>query len=248
MSVRLRSHGGIINVRATLIPVLVACYALVLAGSATALPLEEGERSYRNNKPAEAIPALEKAILEPGADERAWLYLANCYQMMGRLDDAAATLRKGLPHADKLKAFFYFDLGNVFVLQNKNSFAADTFTQAIGVDAAYAAAFLQRANARLLLKDYKNAKEDYGRYLELEPGSAQRASIEALIAKLDAGIAEADRAEAAAEAKKQAEEAARKELMDKMAASLKAAADETTSLSAGAGDVQGYGDELKIDE
>jgi tetratricopeptide (TPR) repeat protein len=235
-------------VKAARIPVLVACLALVLAGGATATPFEDGERLFQGNKPSEALPSLEKAILEPGADERAWLYLANCYQMLGRLDDAAAALRKGLPRADKLKALFYFDLGNVFLLQGKNSFAADAFTQAVGADEAYAGAFLQRANARLLLKGYKDAKEDYGRYLELEPGSAQRASIEALIAKLDAGLAEADRAAAAAEAKKEAEEAARKELLEKMAASLKAAADDTTSLSAGAGDVQSYDHELKLDE
>jgi len=235
-------------VRAAPITALAACLALGLALGATASPFEDGERLFRNNQPAEAIPPLEKAVLESGTDERAWLYLALCYQMQGRLDDAAATLRKGLPRADRLKALFYYDLGNVFVLQGKNSFAADMFTQALGADAALAAAYLPRANARLALKDYKGAKEDYGRYLELEPGSAQRAAIEALMAKLDAGLAEAERQAAAAEAKKQAEEAARKELLDKMAASLKAAADDTTNLSAGAGDVQGYGDELKIDE
>jgi tetratricopeptide (TPR) repeat protein len=235
-------------VRATPLPAIMACLAFVLAGGAVASPLEDGERLYQDNKPAAAISSLEKAVLEPGTDERAWLYLANCYQMLGRLDEAAATLRKGLPRAEKLKALFYKNLGDVFVLQNKNSFAADMYTQAIGADAAYAGAFLHRANARLLLKDRKGAKEDYGRYLELEPKSAQRVSIEALMAKLDAGIAEADRAAAAAEAKKQAEETARQELLDKMAASLKAAADETTSLSAGAGEVQSYDHELKLDE
>ena len=234
--------------KAAPIPALVACLALAFAGGAMATPFEDGERLFQGNKPSEALPPLEKAILEPGADERAWLYLANCYQMLGRLDDAAAALRKGLPHADKLKVLFYKNLGDVFVLQNKNSFAADMYTQAIGADGAYAAAFLHRANARLLLKDNKGAKEDYGRYLEFDPGSAQRVSIEALIAKLDSGLAEADRAAAAVEAKKEAEDAARKELLEKMAASLKAAADDTTSLSAGAGDVQSYDHELKLDE
>jgi tetratricopeptide (TPR) repeat protein len=218
------------------------------AGSANASPYDEGERLFRENKPDKAAVVLEKAILESGVDERAWLYLALSYQQLGRLDEASATLRKGLGQASRFKSLFYFDLGNVFVLQSKNSFAADMFTQAIALDDAFGSAFLNRANARLAVKDYGEARDDYKKYLELEPGSAQRPAIEALIARLDAGIAEVERQAASEAAKKLAEEAARKEMLDKMSASLKAAADETTSISAGAGDVQGYGDELKLDE
>jgi tetratricopeptide (TPR) repeat protein len=214
------------------------------AGSA----FDEGERLFRENKPAQAAPLLEKAVLDSGVDERAWLYLALSYQQLGRLDEASATLRKGLGQASRFKSLFYFDLGNVFVLQGKNSFAADMFGQAISLDGAFSSSYLNRANARLSTKDYGGARQDYEKYLELEPSSPQRASIEALLARLEAGIAETERQAAAEEARKQAEEAARKELLDKMTASLKAAADETTSISAGAGDVQGYGDELKLDE
>jgi len=228
--------------------ILLAVLALAPNLRAAAAPFEEGERLYRYGKAAEAAPLLERAILDPGADQNAWLYLAGCYVKLGRLDEASATLRKGLGRATTSKGLFLVFLGDVYVLQGKNSFAADSFTQALGVDASLSDAYLQRATARMALKDYKGAREDYSRYVELEPGSAKRPSIEALVAKLDAGIAETDRLAAEAEAKKQAEEAARKELIDKMAASLKASADETQSLSAGAGDVQGYGDELKIDE
>jgi tetratricopeptide (TPR) repeat protein len=232
------------------IPFLAAAAfaTLLSAGFASASSFDDGERLFRDNKPAEAAPVFERAILEPGVDERAWLYLALSYQQLGRLDDASAALRKGLAQAARFKSLFYFDLGNIFILQSKNSFAVDMFSQSIGLDGAFAPAFLNRANARLAVKDYGGAKEDYSRYLDLEPGSAQRASIEELIKRLEAGVADTERAAAADEAKKQADEAARKELLDKMAASLKAAADETTSLSAGAGDVQGYGDELRLDE
>lgn len=234
--------------RAARIFAAAALAALASAYAAAEGRFDEGERLFRADKPAEAAPVLEKAVLQPGSDERAWLYLALSYQQLGRLDEASAVLRKGLGQALRFKALFYFDLGNIFVLQGKNSFAADMFTQAIGVDGSLAPAFLNRANALLAVKDYPGAKGDYLRYLELEPGSAQRASIEELVKRLDAGIAETERLAAAAEAKKQADEAARKELMDRMAASLKEAADETTSISAGTGNVQGYGDELKLDE
>ena len=224
--------------------------ALLAGATAAATPFEEGERLYRDNRPAEAIPLLEKTVAEPGTDERAWLYLGNCYELLDppKLDQASAAFRRGLAQASRLKPLFYYDIGHVFFVQGKNSFAVDMLTEAIGLDAAFAPAYLDRANSRLAIKDYSGASEDYKRYLELDPSSAQRATIEALLAKLQAGIAEAERAAAVAEAKKQAEEAARKELLDKMAASLKASADETKSLSAGAGDVQGYGDELKLDE
>jgi tetratricopeptide (TPR) repeat protein len=231
--------------------IIAACFSLSplwAAGGMGASFYDEGERLFRGNKPTEAAPVLEKAILEPGVDERAWLYLALSYQQLGRLDEAQATLRKGLGQASRFKALFYYDLGNVFVLQGKNAFAVDMFAQAIGIDGSFAPAYLNRANSRLAVKDYAGSKDDYGRYLELEPASAQRDSIEKLIARLSTGIAETERLAAEAEAKKQAEEQARKELLERMAASLKAAADETTSLSAGAGDVQGYGDELKLDE
>jgi tetratricopeptide (TPR) repeat protein len=227
---------------------LLAFLAIAPAPGAAATPFDEGERLYRYDKAAEALPFLEKAVLDPGVDERVWLYLSGCYIKLNRLEDAAAVLRKGLPRASASKALLCVCLGDVYILQGKNSFAADMFTQAIGADVACSAAYIQRATARMALKDYKGAREDYSRFLELEPQSDKRPSIEALLAKLDSGIAETERQAAATEAKKQAEEAARKELLEKMAASLKASADETQSLSAGAGDVQGYGDELKIDE
>jgi tetratricopeptide (TPR) repeat protein len=236
-------------VRAARVLALLAFSALLRASGAwAASSFDEGERLFRENRPAEAAPFLERALAEPGVDERAWLYLALSYQQLGRLDEASAVLRKGIPQATRFKAYFYFDLGNIFTLQGRNSFAADMYGQAVDADGAYAPAYLNRANARLAVKDYGGAREDYRRYLDLEPGSPQRASVEEMIKRLETGLADAERAAAAAEAKRLADEAARKELLDKMAASLKAAADETTSISAGAGDVQGYGDEIKIDE
>ena len=228
--------------------VAVLFTVLAVGVSNAAGSFDGGERLFRENKPAEAVPLLEKAILEPKTDERAWLYLGLSYQQLGRLDEAATAFRKGLGQSGRFKSLFYFDLGNIFVLQNKNSFAADMFTQSMEIDGAYAPSYLNRANARLAVKDYGSAREDYGRYLELEPRSPQREMIEKLLKSLDGGIAETQRIAAETEARRLAVETARKELLDRMAASLKAAADETTSISAGVGTVQGYGDEIKLDE
>lgn len=233
---------------------LVLSAFLCLAGLAAAATgpgsgsFDEGERLFREDKPAQAAPLLEKAILDPGTDERAWIYLALSYQQLGRLDDAAAVLRKGVGQSLRFKHLFYYDLGNIFSLQGKNSFAADMYSQSLEVDASYAPSYLNRANARLAVKDYEGARTDYRRYLDLEPSSPQKDSILAILSRLDASVAEAEKIAAAAEAKRQADEAARKALLDAMSASLKASADETTSISAGAGNVQGYGDDIKLDE
>jgi tetratricopeptide (TPR) repeat protein len=227
---------------------VLACALAALCRAGFALPFDEGERLFRANKPQEAVPLLEQAVGEPAADERAWIYLAVSYQQLGRLDDAASALRRGLGSAQRFKHLFLFDLGNVFTLQGKNAFAADAFGQAIDANSGYAPAYLNRANARLNLKDFQGAQEDYRRYLDLDPSSLQRPAIEELLKRLGGTIAEAERVRADAEAKLQAEAAAKKALLDQVTSSLKAAADETTSLSAGSGAVQGYGDELKIED
>jgi len=227
---------------------MVAALWSIAASAWATDSFNQGEQLFRADKPQEAIPALEQAVTEAGVDERAWIYLALSYQELGRYDEAVATLRRGLPQATRFKPLFYFDLANVFVLQGKNTFAVDTYGQAIDADGSYAPAFLNRATARMALKDYQNAAGDYRHFLDLAPNDPQRPQIEELLKRLDAGVAEAQAAAAAAEAQKLADEAAKKALMDQVTASLKAAADETTSLSAGAGDVQGYGDDLKIDE
>ncbi len=211
-------------------------------------PFEEGERLFRENKPAEAAPVLERALLEPAVDERAYLYLALAYEQLGRYDAAVATLRKGLPSARLYRHLFYYNLGNAFVLLGRNTFAEESYDESIAANPSYAPARLNRANARLALGKLGGAAEDYRAYLGLEPASAQRSAIEALLVRLEGALAaEAQRIAAESAAKAQAE-AARKALLDQVAASLKAAAEETMSLSAGTGQIQGYDDTLELDE
>jgi len=229
--------------RSCLASLFLAAAALAWAGS-----FEEGERLFREDQPAQAAPLLEKAVLESGTDERAWVYLGVCYLQMGKLDQAAAVFRKGLASAQRYKKDLYYNLGVVYVQQGKNAFAADMFGEAIAVDAAYASAFLLRANARVNTKDYAGAVGDYRRFLDLEPSSPKRPQIESLIGLLERSAADAARLAAEAEAKRLADEAARQALIEQMAASLKESADDTKSVSGGAGSVQGYGDELKLDE
>jgi colicin import membrane protein len=222
--------------------------ALAALLSAAAGSFEEGERLFREDKPAEAALRLEKAVLEAGVDERAFLYLAVAYQQLGRLDEAAAVLRRGLPAALRFRHLFLFNLGNLFAIQDRNSFAVDSYTESLASDPGFAPAYLNRANARLAVKDYAGATEDYRRYLSLKPDDPQRPAIEQVLTKLDSAVAEIERAKMEAEAQRLAEEMARQAFLAQVAASLQAAADETTNLSAGSGEIQGYGDEIKLDD
>ncbi len=208
----------------------------------------EGERLFREDKPKDAALVLERAVTQAGTDERAWLYLAACYEELGRYDEAVNVLRKGSGQSLRFKHLFLYNMANAFVLQGKNSFAEEMYGQALAANPSYAPALLNRANVRIILKDYPGASSDYGSYLNLEPASPQRPAIEALLARLNADLqAQAAQAQAEEEARKAAE-AARQALLASVTASLKAAAEETTSLSAGSGAVQGYGDELVLDQ
>lgn len=229
------------------------CAALLL-GIALAVPacaagdFEEGERLFREDKPREAALRLEKAAAEAQPDERSWLYLGLAYQQLGRLDEAAGAFRKGTVAALRFRHLYFYDLGNVYLLQGKNSFAAEMFGSALEIDPNFAEAYLNRANARITVRDYSGARDDYSRYLELVPASAQRASIEEVVRRLSGGIEAEARAAAEAQARQIAAEEARQALIDQVTASLKAAADETTNLSSGSGSVQGYGDELQLED
>lgn len=218
----------------------------VAPGAAAAFA--SGERLFREDKPADAAAALETAVALPGVDERAWLYLAACYEELGKYDVAVSTLRKGTPNAQRYKHLFYYNMGNAFVLQGKNAFAEDMYGQAIAANANFAQAYLNRANVRITLKELDGASADYSAYLALDPASSQRPAIEDILKRLGAAAAAQAQAQAAAEAQREAEEAAKKALLDQVQASLKASAEETTSLSTGSGQVQGYGDNLELDQ
>ena len=107
--------------------------------------------------------------------------------------------------------------------------------------------YLNRANARMSLKNYEGAGEDYRTYLEKDPASPQRETIEKVLALMQNDIVAAQQAAAAAAAQAEAEAEAKAALLAQVEASLKEAAEQTQSLSAGPGDAQGYDDESELE-
>jgi len=209
---------------------------------------ERGIKLFMENKPQEAVAVLELASKEPATEEKLFLYLGIAYQQLGKWDEAIASFRKGLAKASTYKHQFLFNIANSFYAQGRNAFALEYYDQALSERSDYAQAYLNRANAKMRLGDHGGAVADYSLYLSLEPGSAQAAEIRRLIELLGAKAAEADRLKAAAEARQLAEAQAKQAMLDEVTRSLLEAAEATTNLSAGSGDVQGYDSDLSLDD
>ena len=230
---------------------LAAASAMAMVASAAAGASELSDRGiglFMENKPQEAAPVLELASKEAGTDEKVFLYLGIAYQQLGRWDDAVATFRRGLAASSLYRHQFLFNIANSFFAQGKNAFALEYYDQALALRSDYSQAYLNRANAKMRLADYSGASSDYSLYLSLEPSSAQAAEIRRLLDLLGAKAEAARTAAAEAEARQLAEEQARQAMLDEVTRSLLEAAEATTNLSAGSGEVQGYESDLSLDE
>lgn len=213
----------------------------------------EGERLFRENKPAEAAPLFYQASLVKGVDPKVYIYLGLCYQQTGKFDDAISIFMKGTSAPGTDRKILFFNAGNVYFLQNQFTQADTMFSRSIEIDSAYAPAYLNRANSRVRLEQFDKAVDDYTVYLTLDPATFQKEPIQQLIALLrgelqtraDAAIrAQADKA--ATEAEKQAAAERYQKMMDDVSASLKSV-DGASTLSAGSEDVMDYNEEGQLE-
>lgn len=234
--------------RTRAVAILFACLAGTVTMTGASDFQDNGIRLFMENKPAEAAPLLEQASREQGADEKIFLYLGIAYQQLNRWDDAIAAFRKGLAASVQYRHMFLFNIANSFFAQGRNAFSLEYYDQAIATKNDFAPAYLNRANARMRLGDQSGASADYSLYLSLEPGSTQAAEIRRLLDLLGAKATAAAQAKALAEAQKLAEEQAQKAMLDAVAQSLLQAAESTTNLSAGSGDVQSYDSDTSLDD
>jgi tetratricopeptide (TPR) repeat protein len=209
---------------------------------------ERGTRLFMENRPQEAVPVLEMAVREAGVDEKIHLYLGVAYQQLERWDDAIAAFRRGLVASVQYRHLFLFNIANSFFSQGRNTFALESFDQAIAARTDYAPAYLNRANARMKAGNHTGAVEDYSLYLSLDPSASQADEIRRLIELIGRKAREEGIRQAEAAARQLAEEQARQALLDAVARSLRETAESTTNLSAGSGGVQAYDDDFALDD
>jgi len=214
---------------------------------------EEGKKLLYADKPQEAVSALFKASQEAGTPKSVYLYLGVAYFRVGKYSEALTYLSQGKDKDILNGHLYYYNIGNVYFLQNQFEASESAYNEAISSNGLYAPAFLNRANTRIKLEKLEGALQDYKIYLNLKPDTLQRSSIEKMISLLEGLAEEAERARALAEAKKAAEEAERlaaearyKKLMEDVNANL-SSVDNADALSAGADNTIDYSEENELD-
>ena len=144
-----------------------------------------GEELFLLNNPRDALPLLEAAAREDPANLKASLYLAVAYLQLTRIDEAAAVYLKILPRGGAETSRIAFNLGNAYYALGNTAQAVQYYTEAIEANPSNASAYLNRANTRLSGGTLREAVQDYESYLTLEPRSAKRPQIEALISLIN---------------------------------------------------------------
>jgi tetratricopeptide (TPR) repeat protein len=165
----------------------LCCFAAVL-GAETAF--ETGEKLFMQNKPREAKPALETALLRDSNNEKIYYYLGLIYEQLNDPAKSIDILRRGLLVATDLKDQFYFNIGINYFNQGDNILADKNYSLAIAENSVFASAYLNRANVRVRMIKYQDAIDDYKTYLRIDPNSPQREEIEKLIRLLQQSIDE----------------------------------------------------------
>jgi len=202
--------------------------------------LQQGEQLFLDNKPREALPHLEKALYENPQDEKIYLYLGIIYEQLNDSAKSIQVLKRGLNVSQGSKDLFYYNLGNNHFRQQEYTVADQMYSNALEINGALEVAYLNRANARLELERFQEARQDYIDYLRLDPGTYQRENIEKLIALLGQILEDAER-------ENQEELERQKALLNEVLDSLKNASEDTRNLSAGSEDIQEEYEEIDIE-
>jgi tetratricopeptide (TPR) repeat protein len=203
--------------------------------------LQQGEQLFLENKPLEALPHLEKALYENPQEEKIYLYLGIVYEQLNDTDKSIQILKRGLNVAQGHKDLFYYNLGNNHFRRQEFTVAAQMYSQALEINGALEVAYLNRANARLELEEYQDARQDYIDYLRLDPDTPQRDNIEKIIALLGQVLEEAER-------RRLEELEKQKALLDDVLDTLKNASEDTRNLSAGSEEIQEEYEEVDIED
>lgn len=189
---------------------------------------ETGEKYFRMNKPSEAIAYFTKALDDVGVNLNIYNYLGICYYQIGKNAEALRTFEQGLKKTGTNKRVLYFNAGNVAYTMGDFQKAENNFSLAIVADPDYTSSYLNRGNSRMKLDKLLAAKEDYEKYLILEPEAEQRENIEKVIALIDTEVVLREK-----ETERLAQEAARiKAEEERIAAELEAQRKEAERIAA----------------
>lgn len=166
-----------------LLPCIIYLFCFLFQSFSTDL-YDKAVETFRANKPDEAQKLILEVLEKEGPDASLYNYLGISYYQTNQLDKALESFIKGTAVPFCNKALLYFNAANTAFAMNDFKLAEKYFTSSIEDDERYTSSYLNRANTRIKLEKYAEAKLDYQKYLELKPDTEQKAAIEAMIAKL----------------------------------------------------------------
>lgn len=225
---------------------------LLCAAAAAADDYDEGLKQFRYQKFADAVPPLERALIQAPGNHSTYEMLAASYAELRQFDKAIGTMQSAIDKGvgDVVKNLY--DLGRIQQKKGSNADALASFGKALALQPGAAECLYQRGNTYYFLGDFPHAVADYEQFLAVAPKHRMSPEVARMIAALKGQIKakedqialeekmkqEAEAQRLAAEEKRKQEEAERKKLMDQIYASLNDASNEQTNLSAGSEDVK----------
>ena len=149
----------------------------------------QGEKLFRENKPAEAAEVLENEILNGIISSNTYNFLGLSYFQTGNYEKSVNAFERGMSARGTNVGVLAFNQGNSFYRMRDYDSAVDSYSKALLDDPKFHGALLNRANSLLMGKQYSKAKDDYVDFLEKCPNDPQRTTIEELIRALTDEIA-----------------------------------------------------------
>ncbi len=170
------------------IAIWMIVFQFFLIVSLFADPFIEGEQLFSRNKPHDAIPLLEQALLAQNGNPSVYNYLGLSYYQTGQMQKALDTFLNGTQKAGTNKRVLYYNAGNTAFAMGLLLEAENYFSLCSIADPSFAQALLNRANTRIRLQKLDEAAEDYTAYLQINPLSPQADEISKLLLLLSAEI------------------------------------------------------------
>lgn len=149
---------------------------------------ETGQELFSMNEPEKAIPFLEKAMEANDVNPAVYIYLGVAYYQTGDYNRSLAVCVQGLAKENTDHKILAYNAGNSCYAMGNYLRADASYAIAIREDNDFAPAVLNRANAQLKLDHLEDSKNNYIRYLELDPETEQKERIELLIKLLEQEI------------------------------------------------------------
>ncbi len=237
--------GKKIKLQSTLVIIAVFFLFSPLLSVFSESSLGSGEQLFLENKPAEAIPLLVKALEESPSNNRIYSYLGIAYEQTGQYEQAVEVYKKGLDYAGELESVFLTNIGNNYSLQGAYDSAIEYYSRAIALR-YNGDALRNRAGEYLRKEMYDKALEDYKLYMTREISPYQSDRIKKVINLLENKLDLIARQKVEEERKRMEEDARQKELLSNVLNSLSTAGKDTTNLSGGTENADNYADDFDI--